>query len=94
MDAGIIQAFKIKYMKQLIWKFISYAEDDQPQAVNLREALHIVKTAWASVTDTTITNYTVSVPRLLLMQIIIKNEFCFLFTLLCINCPMSIETKM
>jgi len=58
IDAGIIQAFNVQYMKQLIRKFISCAEDDQPQTINLREALYMVKTAWASVTGTTITNYT------------------------------------
>ena len=56
MDAGIIKTFKTYYRKQLVRHFIVCAENDNPQTVNVREALHMVKTAWASVTEKTINN--------------------------------------
>ena len=56
MDAGIIKAFKAHYRKLLVKHYIDCAEDDRDQTVNLREALHMVKTAWDSVTCRTIAN--------------------------------------
>lgn len=46
MDAGIIKAFKAHYMKQLVQHYINRVEKDEDQSINLREALHMVKTAW------------------------------------------------
>lgn len=48
MDAGIIKAFKAHYRKQLVAHYIDCAEKNEDQTVNLREALHMVKRAWAS----------------------------------------------
>ena len=50
MDADIIKAFKVHYRKLLVKHYVDCAEDDRDQTVNLREALHMVKTAWDSVT--------------------------------------------
>ena len=56
MDAGIIKAFKAHYRKLLVKHCIDCAEDDRDQTVNLRKAIHMVKTAWDSVTCQTIAN--------------------------------------
>ena len=55
MDAGII-SFKTHYRKQLIRQYITCAEKGSLQTVDLRQALHMVKTAWDSVSSTTIAN--------------------------------------
>lgn len=56
MDAGIIKAFKAHYRKQLVQHYIERVEKNEEQSVNLREALHMVKTAWDRVQVSTIVN--------------------------------------
>lgn len=56
MDAGIIKAFKAHYRKQLVQHYINRVEKDEDQSINLREALHMVKTAWDRVKASTIVN--------------------------------------
>ena len=56
MDAGIIKAFKAHYRKQLVQHYIERVEKNEEQSVNLREALHMVKTPWDRVQVSTIVN--------------------------------------
>lgn len=56
MDAGIIRAFKAHYRRQLITHYIDCAEKKQPQHVDIRQAIQMTKTAWDTVTPTTIQN--------------------------------------
>lgn len=56
MDAGIIKAFEVHYRKQLVQHYINSVEKDEDQSINLREALHIVKTAWDRLKASTIVN--------------------------------------
>ena len=55
-DAGIIKTFKTCYQNNLSCHFIDCTENDNPQTVNVNEALHMMTTAWASVTEKTINN--------------------------------------
>uniref|UniRef100_UPI00358F3611 tigger transposable element-derived protein 6-like n=1 Tax=Myxine glutinosa TaxID=7769 RepID=UPI00358F3611 len=55
-DAGIIRNFKLQYRKGLTKLFLNAIEDGQPMAVNLREALHLVKDGWMNVKEETIRN--------------------------------------
>ena len=56
IDAGIISSFKVHYRKQLIRQYITCAEKGVPQTIDLRQALHMVKTAWDAVSEATIVN--------------------------------------
>ena len=49
-------AFKAHYRKQLVQHYIERVEKNEEQSVNLREALHMVKTAWDRVQVSTIVN--------------------------------------
>ena len=54
MDAGIIKCFMTYYRKQLVKHYIVCTEHNEAQTVNVRQALHMVKTAWDSVPQATI----------------------------------------
>lgn len=56
MDASIIKAFKAHYRKQLVQHYINRVEKEEDQSINLREGLHMVKTAWDRVKVSTIVN--------------------------------------
>ena len=51
MDAGIIKCFTIYYKKQLVKHYIVCAEQNEAQTVNVRQALHMAKIAWDSVSQ-------------------------------------------
>ena len=53
---GSSKSFKAHYQKQLVKHYIECAEQQEAQTVNIREALHMVKTAWDSVSSSTIAN--------------------------------------
>jgi len=56
MDAGIIKTFKTYYRKQLIQLYIECAETGEPQTVNIKQALSMIKKSWDSVSTGTIAN--------------------------------------
>ena len=65
-DAGIIRNFKLYYRKGLTKHFLQSIENDQPMAINLREALHLIREAWNYVKMETIQNcweHTGIIPR-------------------------------
>ena len=53
-DPGIVRNFKQYYRKGLAKQFLHTMEDDKSMAINLREALHLIKDAWNGVKAQTI----------------------------------------
>ena len=56
MDQGIIQACKVKYRHRLIQRFVVDLEAGIETKVNLKDAVHMLASAWNAVTASTIAN--------------------------------------